>query len=299
MASSKTETNLTFSNGTEITIRPDDLELIDLSAPIEVEVQEYYQKGDFVLANLTTTTTSGKLLESKGMVNIALKQNGETIALKSGAKLPIIFPDRFEGDNTILFTGVEHNDAITWQAQGSRKLSGNWTAGQSYMFDENNDTIYISKERTITVNNEAFREKEIYEKGILTRIDTTSLENEIAAREAIEASTNLGWINCDKFYESDVKKVDFFVELPRDSPAHVLLVFKDINSVISYSRHFNNQYVFSNIPEGMDVEIIAFIQKDEMVDFGIQQATTAENTISMSTLKEVSKEELPELLSDL
>ncbi|MFT5859384.1 MAG: hypothetical protein ACI865_001485 [Flavobacteriaceae bacterium] len=299
IASATTETNLAFSNGTEITIRPNDLELIDLTAPIEVEVEEYYQKGDFVLANLTTTTTSGKLLESKGMVNIVLKQNGEPIALKTGTAIPINFPDRSEGDKTILFTGVERNNAIKWKAQGSKGLSGSWTVGKSYMFDENHDTVFISKERMITVNNEAFREKKFYEKGILTRIDTTSMENEIAAMNAIAASTDLGWINCDRFYDSEAKKVDFLVELPKDTPAHVMLVFKDINSVVSYSHRLRNQYTFSNIPEGMNVEIIAFVEKDEMVDFGRQLATTAKKTIAMSTLTEVNKENLPELLSDL
>lgn len=298
-APSNTETDLTFENGTKVTIRPDELNLIDANAPIEVAVQEYYKKGDFVLANLTTTTTKGKLLESKGMVHIALTQNGRPITLKKGNSIPIFFPDRLEDDNTILFTGIEHNDVITWQPQGKRVLGGSWTVGKTYTFDENKDTIFISKERMITVNNQAFREKEIYEKGVLTRIDTTSMENEIAAIKAIEASTDLGWINCDKFYENDAEKVDFFVELPKDSPAHVMLVFKDINSVISYSQRLKNRYVFNNIPDGLDVEIIAFVIDDDLVNFGRKSSTTSKKSISINSLKAVNKERLPELLNDL
>ena len=233
------------------------------------------------------------------MVNIALTQNGRPITLKEGTSIPIFFPDRLEDDKTILFTGIEHNDAITWQPQGKRVLGGSWTVGKTYMFDENKDTIFISKERMITVNNQAFREKEIYEKGVLMRIDTTDMENELAAMDAIEASTDLGWINCDKFYESDAEKVDFFVELPKDSPAHVMLVFKDINSVISYSQRLKNRYVFSNIPEGMNVEIIAFIADEDLVNFGRKSSITGENVISMSSLDSVNKERLPELLSGL
>ena len=112
-------------------------------------------------------------------------------------------------------------------------------------------------------------------------------------------STDLGWINCDKFYENDAEKVDFFVELPKDSPAHVMLVFKDINSVISYSQRLKNRYVFNNIPDGLDVEIIAFVIDDDLVNFGRKSSTTSKKSISINSLKAVNKERLPELLNDL
>ncbi len=90
------DTILTCAEGTQIAIPGDafvDAETQEpVEGPVEFRVQEYLSLADIVLNNLSTTTSSGQLLETSGMLNLQAVANGRKLALRSGAALTLAFP---------------------------------------------------------------------------------------------------------------------------------------------------------------------------------------------------------------
>lgn len=69
-------------------------------------------------------------------------------------------------------------------------------------------------------------------------------------------STSLGWINCDRFYNTPAPKINFYVAIKPDNNTSMKLVFHNIKSVLGVSV-VNNQYAFTNVPVGEPVTLVA------------------------------------------
>lgn len=122
------DTLLTCKEGTKIYI--DDLifENTNASEPVIIQVQEYLTKSDFVLANLTTTHTDGRMIESRGMIYMEAFQNNKSLQIKEGKTIGILFKDRKQSDGTELFLGTSHNNNIVWnQNQTNQTFINNVT----------------------------------------------------------------------------------------------------------------------------------------------------------------------------
>ena len=108
------DTILVCKQGTQIYIPDWAFNYLNTSSPIVVHVQEYLTKSDFVQANLTTTHIDGRLIESRGMIYIEAFQDNQTVTLREGRKIGILFKDRKSGDSTELFLGTSYNNNIVW-----------------------------------------------------------------------------------------------------------------------------------------------------------------------------------------
>ena len=69
------------------------------------------------------------------------------------------------------------------------------------------------------------------------------------------ASTELGWINCDRFLPGDGPMVDVVVETPSCENASVSMVFDKDRSIVSGIKN-GNQFVFNNVPANRNVRLI-------------------------------------------
>lgn len=77
-------------------------------------------------------------------------------------------------------------------------------------------------------------------------------------------ATQLGWINCDRFYNYEGEKTDFVVAMPNVKDPKVQLIFPDISSVMQGTVK-DGKAVFANVPVGKRVSItaIAFGGKEQ------------------------------------
>jgi hypothetical protein len=69
------------------------------------------------------------------------------------------------------------------------------------------------------------------------------------------SSTELGWINCDRFLPIDGPMVDVVVETPSCENASVSMVFDKDRSIVSGVKN-GNQFVFNNVPANRNVRLI-------------------------------------------
>ncbi|RAJ17995.1 energy transducer TonB [Olleya aquimaris] len=111
------ETTITFKEGTVLTIPAKCF--IDTNGKlargnINIEVTEYYQLSDMLLANLTTMSDD-KQLETGGMLFVKANKKGKELRLKSGNSIRY----KFSSNNSKkidmqLFLGEENKDRVNW-----------------------------------------------------------------------------------------------------------------------------------------------------------------------------------------
>lgn len=108
--------------------------------------------------------------------------------------------------------------------------------------------------------------------------------------------TNLGWINCDRFYKYEETN-DFYVNNAKDNIQYNL-IFKNFKSILR-SKNDNGKTFFSKIPYNEPVELIGFEIIRDSVIFGKEEFITSSNLVEINELKKISfkdfKNELKEL----
>lgn len=291
----------TFKEGTKIALDPANFELENTADELELRVIEYTVKSDFVLDNLTTQTQTGQLLESKGMVHVEVRQNGTPVELKKGKTIQIDFPQRTEDDGTLLFNGQGHPGPLVWTSQqgGSSSSSEGFYRGRTFQ-THNGDTLVVSSFSTFRQGNDLYKvTTDFDQEGNVEEVDTTIMENHFKSMQAINESTNLGWINCDRFYDDNRQKTEILVSLSETKSPSVLLVFSDLNSVMSYSGKRKEQYYFSGVPLGETIEIVVLDYQDKTVDFAREKGPSNRKIFQISHFERLAEEELKSHLNNL
>ncbi len=115
-----TKDTLVFgSKGTGLFFEKESFELPDGTIPkgkILIQLKECFNNSDIVRENLSTTS-NGKLLETRGMVNVSAFSDNQELKLKQGKKFIIHFPkdsaDRKKQMN-LFYANNNENEAIDW-----------------------------------------------------------------------------------------------------------------------------------------------------------------------------------------
>ena len=110
------------------------------------------------------------------------------------------------------------------------------------------------------------------------------------------AVTELGWINCDKFYNEKSERVNVMASVSNknlEGKAKAFLVFEDMNSVIEGQMTANGQYTFANIPTGMKAKVVAIgYSIGDGAYMNTVNVTTKAGSVANMNLNKISEEEL-------
>lgn len=112
--------------------------------------------------------------------------------------------------------------------------------------------------------------------------------------------TQLGWINCDRFYYDSRKKIPYYTDLGDDAQNYyTMLVFDNINSMIA-GEYSGSKVVFRNIPVGEPVKIISIgINKEGEKVYSVTTAVTSEQELKGIKYELASVEDIKRSLSKL
>jgi hypothetical protein len=271
--SHKKDTILKCKNGTQIHIKKNSFKLRNKRRGVTIRVQEFYAKDSFVKNKLTTLTTDSQILESKGMIKIEAFQIDAKIELDKKKSIGILYRDRVINDSTMLFNGVHQNQNMVWKKDPNSVITQQLSYySYSYSWNEN-DTINVGNTWHEKINNEWFEithkhktkgppaehnwfrdlieATEPYEK------DTVPADSKFKMRQLLMTSSSLGWINCDRFYNSKAPKIDLIVKCNEEYIPELSLVFSNINAVLPYSYREDNKFIFKNIPINMEFRLVA------------------------------------------
>lgn len=195
---------------------------------VAVFVTEFYSLSDIIASGLTTTDNK-RTLASAGMVYIEARCHGEKLKLKPGKKLSVKMP-AFPGDKSMkAFSGKLKDGIVDWKVDGK-----------------------------ITIDNFQDKNPDPEGEGSGERFYEGEGSSEGDYQETyIMSMTKLGWINCDRFYETK-EPVKFLVKADSVEKTFVALIFKDMKSVLPGYQFTNFSTEFSGIPKGADVTILAY-----------------------------------------
>jgi hypothetical protein len=106
----------------------------------------------------------------------------------------------------------------------------------------------------------------------------------------------LGWINCDRFLESE-KTVEYFVKA-QEKDTKVKMVFKDIDGVL-IAKLTEGKFVFSKVPFGKQVTIVALKTMNGQLQTAFQEVTISDKPLEALVFKETTLSELKQQLEKL
>ncbi len=97
--------------------------------------------------------------------------------------------------------------------------------------------------------------------------------------------SQLGWINCDRFYADNRKKINYKVDLGDSANNYyTMIVFDKINSMMT-GYVDGDQVAFQNIPIGEPVKVISIgINKKGEIVYSVTHTTTSETGIKRFTI---------------
>jgi|GEM_PF-3233466 len=123
---------------------------------------------------------------------------------------------------------------------------------------------------------------------------TSQIQNYYAPSEV----TQLGWINCDRFYNNP-QNTEIPVELPytfSNPDIQYFLIYKSFNGLMSgrIQKNAKEQYALSNLPQGQAVTLVGFTKSDGKLyqckeDFVIQPGKTLKPSFNVISEEEMRK----------
>ena len=291
--SGKMPTKLIGKKGTVLYIVPSDLETekgLDVSDSIAIELKELHSQKELVMANAQTVSDK-KLLETGGAYYLSLSCVGQKLRIKKDKSFKLEFPIISTKKMTLFYGKSDSLGNMNWFDSGKQLSSIKESMTQfksaapprprmitirlktgkvinmyewEYQQKINNKDKSLNSSKVINRNSRVVYDEEenmFFEKG--------NKEVNEALYKAVELK-NLGWINCDRFY--DIKeKTNLVVSYDKKDNIEssvLFLVFKDINSVMkNYFILKNNIYYseFNNIPVGQKVKLISITVKNNEV----------------------------------
>lgn len=139
-------------------------------------------------------------------------------------------------------------------------------------------------------------DKDAYKKAIYTKYkeNKTKVFEKMGVDELdhfVFAVADLGWINCDRFWNLDAEKTDYFVKVDQPENTKVIAVFKDIKSVMN-GHVENDLIVFDNLPLGQEIKVISISLQNGQPMLCIQPAKVDKSTLELSQYKSFTLSEL-------
>lgn len=114
----------------------------------------------------------------------------------------------------------------------------------------------------------------------------------------IFSATQMGWINCDRFWEiDDDRKTDFVITSHSSAEAKVQIVFKDINSIMN-GVYQNGQFIFSNVPIGRQVKVIGISYANGKPTMAVAETAISKDSFKLDGFKEFSLSDLERELNN-
>ncbi|MBR9913443.1 MAG: hypothetical protein GYB32_01240 [Algicola sp.] len=126
-------------------------------------------------------------------------------------------------------------------------------------------------------------------------------DRSITSRDAnyyVLKTSNLGWINCDRFINGRTKRIKYKIKIKNAEGAQISMIFKSVNSVLP-SWKTNGYYDFQTVPDNQDIILFAIKRKAGKLYYDLVPTKTEEHPDVNFDFKEVSLEALKITLDQL
>ena len=299
--------NIQGNKGLKITVDPNALETADgspLGKEIQVELKEMNKQQD-LFENNAATVSNGQLLVSGGAYYIGMSSDGKKLQLKAGKALSIEIPKITEKEMELFYGQRDSSGNMNWIPAGKKitvpakttvkitnpqpavapvaKTGSQNIVEAKTLLDLLADTTIKNGRMPATDFKQYVSTKTIPVESNTAALQTVELKDSISGKKIKKLEVvyyepteiqNLGWINCDRFYNAPNKvpvECEFDSSLISPS-ATIYVIFKNINSILSENIWAENRggtiRLASQLPAGEPVNIIAITnQKGKLYSF--------------------------------
>jgi len=91
-------------------------------------------------------------------------------------------------------------------------------------------------------------------------------------------SPNLGWINCDRFYQDSSPRINYFVNIGSSKDVDVKIIFNNIRSIMTGVTR-GSTYAFANVPTGHGITIIALKYENNQYYLAVRETTISKDGV--------------------
>jgi hypothetical protein len=250
--------------------------LTEAKGAIKFQVKEFYKISDILAARLATHS-NGNILETAGMLYIQATSGGQLCKLKDNSAIEVSFPFTEKKENMRLFSGSWTNQKINWEI---------------FPLSESIKSTYPKEEQN--TNNTAFKN------DFEAKMNDTNI-NRVKAAEIglyIFSTSKLGWINCDRFYNSPNTRIDFYVDCGDYTEIDIKIVFHSFKGILD-NFAYKPISKFKNIPdnEAITVVVIKKINNENLIS--LTESNTNLGSINNLAFEKVTMDELKQKLEQL
>lgn len=251
---------------------------------IQIKLEEYNTIADMLGADLTTHS-NGKMLESGGMIYIEAWCGNQKLKLAPNQYFEVLFPNSNPQKGMKTFNGRKSPSMSDWilQKGGEVKIVPDDIVAKTNSSRNENSEISYDDE-----GGEYF-------------LDAVSEDIYNMTDGYLLKSRNLGWINCDLFYNVE-KKSELLVSSDSKENICYRLVFRDIKSIMpAYDCGNNGQFKFEGVPYGEKVVLVAyFISRDKKTAlFAAREIILGESKVEVLQLQPMDPLSLNAQFNDL
>jgi len=279
--------SLVFDNGEQATSK------------VTLKLKEVYSISEMILNGLSTTS-NGELLETSGMINLEASTDDRTLNLKSDSPVKIQFRNVTSAPFMRTYLGQVDSTGVNWQLDAKNvydTIKFDQPTEYIVTLDYGADSVFSGTVTYGIIGNDTIELTRTQFEGDFTTADTIAYSYDPPFYEI--HSTELNWINCDFFINSDD---NIRVMVNKFDGANTLnfLIFQDYYSIMSSWESKENNSVFRNIPPGSIVTAIGIAKKDS--DYYLaEQVVTLEEENQQITLdyKESTLEKISNQLEEL
>jgi len=285
------DAEITGALGTVISIPANTLRCTDGSVPprMDVELTEVYGRDRLVNANIHTVS-NGRLLESGGTVLLEAHCRNCPGTVAPGKTIDLSFPrdgEAKEGMETFIGR-VDRAGNFNWEQDRRSANGGTETRYRYYINDRQ-----VSREEYMALKAEFEQREQVRENLEAVAANSTALDAYLLK------SSELGWINCDRFYEAEAV-TDMIVQVDTALRPSVRLVFDNINAVMAGNYDARSGQVrFSGIPVGERVRVVGYSIVNEVPYMASQPTVVRINSSETLRLQETTRSGMEQQLASL
>ena len=274
----KRDTILIGKEGTQVFIRANSFAIKDQNTPIEIKLTEFYKKSDFILNNLSTSTTTDELLESGGTIDIQASSGNEQLNLKQGASLQVLFKDKKADDGMEAYYARNGETVSKWSTEPEDKTTLEPILISKAFKIRNLDTLEIKSELIMNIGGLNYKALKTEKRGhpnapfeetmTMTLLDPKEMTNSIffSSDRALTVRST-GRVNCDRLFNTENTRT-VSIEVDNNKVPTVSIALDTNNAIIPYTRRENNVFIFDNIPMNAQFDVVAVYMDDQGILFG-------------------------------
>lgn len=140
----------------------------------------------------------------------------------------------------------------------------------------------------------------LFKKNFETTINDTNISNVKTAdiRHYIFSTSKLGWINCDRFYNSPKPRTDLYVDCGNYTELDIKLVFHSFKAVLdNYASKTANK--FQNIPDDEAITVVVVKKLNNDTFISLTESNTSIKSVTNLVFEKVTMDRLKLKIAEL